>query len=649
MTRARTRKKKRLLCLTGIIAVLALVLGTGSNLVLAYLAEENAVAAVDRAAQLAGDLSTQEHIDAAREAWDKAAELVAGLKEGDARDELSRRLEQIRRRIDDGQKAVNIAQARQAAEAAAAGAVDAAQRALTNLSTQELIDAAFAEFQKASAVVAELHGGPVKEDLLQRLAHLQGLLEKAQELFSAEAGARVATEEAESLLADLSTQKLVDKARAAYDVALELTEALPDSTAKSELLEQLEQILAAIDAAQQELYRKAEAAATEAVEKAEAKLDNLSTQGAVNSANSAYISASTLVNKLHSGEVRDALKKRLSAIKAALNDAQKKLNELWDTVSLDFQGKYYTYDKLGQHLQKLASHYPGLARTAVVGKSVEGNNIWSITIGTGSEHVLILGSVHASEWITTPVLMRTIETLLWDYTQELSVQGELVKDILDRYSITFIPMVNPDGVKLVQEGAGAYPGRAEELLALNKYKDPETGAETDYGNDFSRWKANIRGVDLNRNFPVKDWDKQPGSETVPEPRYAGYPGPYAESEPETKAVVNWVRNNNPVMLLDYHSYGDYLFWWYKQKNLARDRKIVQAMRRYTGYRMEPEHGNTDFSASSTYWGSNEFGIPSVTVELGDQPPRLLGMGHVPGIFARVKYLPLIAIMNLPGY
>ena len=72
-------------------------------------------------------------------------------------------------------------------------------------------------------MVAELHGGPVKEDLLQRLAHLQGLLEKAQELFSAEAGARVATEEAESLLADLSTQKLVDKARAAYDVALELT------------------------------------------------------------------------------------------------------------------------------------------------------------------------------------------------------------------------------------------------------------------------------------------------------------------------------------------------------------------------------------------------------------------------------------------
>ena len=81
MTRARTRKKKRLLCLTGIIAESwALVLGTGSNLVLAYLAEENAVAAVDRAAQLAGDPSTQEHIDAAREAWDKAAELVAGLK-----------------------------------------------------------------------------------------------------------------------------------------------------------------------------------------------------------------------------------------------------------------------------------------------------------------------------------------------------------------------------------------------------------------------------------------------------------------------------------------------------------------------------------------------------------------------------------------
>ena len=137
---------------------------------------------------------------------------------------------------------------------------------------------------------------------------------------------------------------------------------------------------------------------------------------------------------------------------------------------------------------------------------------------------------------------------------------------------------------------------------------------------------------------------------MPEPRYAGYPGPYAESEPETKAVVNWVRNNNPVMLLDYHSYGDYLFWWYKQKKPGqRPENCPGHAQVYGGTGWNREHGNTDFSASSIYWGSNEFGIPSVTVELGDQPPRLLGMGHVPGIFARASYCPLIAIMNLPGY
>ena len=81
---------------------------------------------------------------------------------------------------------------------------------------------------------------------------------------------------------------------------------------------------------------KAEAAATEAVEKAEAKLDNLSTQGAVNSANSAYISASTLVNKLHSGEVRDALKKRPSVIKGAINDAQKEVERALGYCELGF-------------------------------------------------------------------------------------------------------------------------------------------------------------------------------------------------------------------------------------------------------------------------------------------------------------------------
>src|SRR5690554_4821890 len=181
----------------------------------------------------------------------------------------------------------------------------------------------------------------------------------------------------------------------------------------------------------------------------------LSSQGAINSANSAYRPANNLVNNLHSGEVKDSLATRIKAVKSAIDQAQNKLDSRWAKVRLNFNRQKYTYSNLAQDVQKLVGHYPDLAKSSVLGQSVEGRNIWSITIGKGSKNIVILGSVHGSEWISTPVLMRTAETLLWDYDQEVYVNGESIKSILDQYSITFIPMVNPDGATLVQQGVGA--------------------------------------------------------------------------------------------------------------------------------------------------------------------------------------------------
>src|SRR5690606_23227468 len=46
-------------------------------------------------------------------------------------------------------------------------------------------------------------------------------------------------------------------------------------------------------------------------------------------------------------------------------------------------------------------------------------------------------------------------------------------------------------------------------------------------------RASARGVDVNRNMATKDW-----SPTVANPRYQ--PGPSANSEPETQALVAWI-------------------------------------------------------------------------------------------------------------
>jgi protein MpaA len=61
-------------------------------------------------------------------------------------------------------------------------------------------------------------------------------------------------------------------------------------------------------------------------------------------------------------------------------------------------------------------------------------------------------------------------------------------------------------------------------------------------------RKNSHGVDLNRNFPYRWRDDVPHSSGY-------YPGPRAASEPETRAVMTFVRRIQPDLSIWYHHPG----------------------------------------------------------------------------------------------
>ena len=103
---------------------------------------------------------------------------------------------------------------------------------------------------------------------------------------------------------------------------------------------------------------------------------------------------------------------------------------------------------LQQNLVLLLRRYPFI-NIQIVGNSVLGIPIYVIKLGRGSKHVFYSGSIHANEWITTPVLMKFVEDYCLAYVNNSNLYGYSIRNIFNSTSIYIMPMVNPDGVNLV--------------------------------------------------------------------------------------------------------------------------------------------------------------------------------------------------------
>src|SRR5690606_25510922 len=112
-----------------------------------------------------------------------------------------------------------------------------------------------------------------------------------------------------------------------------------------------------------------------------------------------------------------------------------------------------------------------------------------------------------------------------------------------------VPLVNPDGVELVLQGVyDGHPFR-EEVLKINK------GVER-----FDHWSANIRGVDLNHQWPA-GWDKE-AEESPQQPWPRHYSGKAPLTEPEALAIYHFTRAHSFEYVLAFHSQGQLIYWGY---------------------------------------------------------------------------------------
>ena len=280
-------------------------------------------------------------------------------------------------------------------------------------------------------------------------------------------------------------------------------------------------------------------------------------------------------------------------------------------VPLPFQvvptGIDYSSALVGFCVRGLAARYPFI-RTGEAGKSVMGRPLWSMSMGRGRNRVLYNASHHANEWITTPILLRFAEELAEAYAGGGELFGTPAAEIMSYATLCLIPAVNPDGIDLVTGDivAGEYYDHA---LAISR-EYPEFPFP-------SGWKANIRGIDLNLQYPAR-WEQareNKFAQGIRSPAPADFVGRAPLSAPESRAMYRFTLAYDPALILAYHTQGQVIYWRFLDYEPAGSRRIAELFSDVSGYAVEETPFASGFAGYKD-WFIQDYDRPGYTIEAG---------------------------------
>ncbi|PAM96795.1 peptidase M14, partial [Flavobacterium sp. IR1] len=179
-----------------------------------------------------------------------------------------------------------------------------------------------------------------------------------------------------------------------------------------------------------------------------------------------------------------------------------------------------------------------------------GKPIEEIKVGIGPKRVHLNGSFHAHEWITTPVLVDFLNEYLLAMTNQQTIREIPVLPFYNEVELSIVAMVNPDGVDLVIDGLPDEEPYRSDVLEINNGST-----------DFSGWRANIQGVDLNNQYPA-NWEEEAATKPAqPAPR--DFPGYAPLTEPESIAIAELTIESDFSRVLDFYTQGEVIFWGFQ--------------------------------------------------------------------------------------
>ena len=219
--------------------------------------------------------------------------------------------------------------------------------------------------------------------------------------------------------------------------------------------------------------------------------------------------------------------------------------------------------------------------------------------------MFIIASIHAREYTPAETALRFAEFLVNNYNSNPDVTW-----ILDYHEIHIMFQANPDGRKEAESGSSWRKNTNENYCGVT---------------------SSNRGADLNRNFNYQ-WGGAGSSSNACD---ATYRGPAADSEPETRAIRDYMLSQFPDqrdsgaapldatgVFIDLHSYGGDVLWpWSYTSSTTPNDAQLQTLGRKLAYFNNYLPGQTGqdlylCSGVTTDLAYGQLGIAAYTIEMG---------------------------------
>ncbi|KAG9247561.1 hypothetical protein BJ878DRAFT_165977 [Calycina marina] len=228
------------------------------------------------------------------------------------------------------------------------------------------------------------------------------------------------------------------------------------------------------------------------------------------------------------------------------------VNETWFNA-------YHSYADHLQFLNDLVTSFPTQAEIVTAGSSVGSQAITGIHFwgsgGKGSNPAVVIhGTVHAREWITTMTTEYFAYNLLTNYATSTEIKG-----FVDKYDYYIFPVVNPDGF--------VYTQTTNRLWRKNRQSPPS--GSTCYG------------TDINRNWPYQ-WSGAGSSTSACSETYRGVS---QGNTPENKGVLAQIdalaADKGVQLYIDVHSYSQLLMtpYGYSCSATTSNNSVLQSLAR----------------------------------------------------------------------